>query len=858
MSGIGARLTSVVACAVMALATQAAVATAASAPDFASPGEAFNVLPPGQEFGFVPPPTARDQIPLYDGLTPKFDDVTAADLPNFFKPNVFGLAGRPPRRTETVPSRPGLKIERDDHGVPHVSADTRADVMFGAGYVAAEDRLILMDLLRGPGRIAALDVPGLDPFSLALSFQPFNSTQETEDFLAAQVEVLRAQGAEGDQVIADVDHYLEGINTFRTLAGSSGRPWNRNDVVAVASLIGAVFGKGGGDEARRSQFLAALQQRLGASAGLEVWRDLREEQDPETWVSVDGFFPLPGQPVRCTHGGKHGKFKEKDKAGKGNGKAKGHEKWTSCISPPPGEGNVVLDPGSLDTSAARASAASRAASRPASNAVLVGAQRSSTGHPFFVAGPQVGYFYPNVLFETDLHGGGIDARGATFPGAGPYVQLGRGQDYSWSATSAGSDVIDHYVERLCGDDTHYLHSGDCREMTTFNAGTLGFGAGQPVVFKETVHGPVIGYATVGGERVAIAQKRSTRGREVASATGFADLNENDLDSPEEFFRATAKIDFTFNWFYADHKDIAMYSSGRVPVRDARVRLGLPTKGTGEYEWEGFVPTARHPHGTNPSAGVIVNWNNKPARGWPAADDTWSYGPVHRNNLLEDAINRRAEHSLASTVAAMNRAATQDLRATHGIRAVIRVLDTGPAPTQRAARMLELLKDWRAQGSSRLDRDLDGRIDHPGAAIIDAAWRRIADAVMSPVLGPQLGDLASLIPRDQPPSPQGSAFITGWYGYVDKDLRTQLGLPVKGKFGTRYCGRGDFPECRRSLWAALDAAGTELTAAQGADPDAWRADATPERIQFAPGFLPNTMRWTNRPTFQQAISYSGHR
>ena len=60
----------------------------------------------------------------------------------------------------------------------------------------------------------------------------------------------------------------------------------------------------------------------------------------------------------------------------------------------------------------------------ASNAILVGAQKSATGHPFFVAGPQVGYFYPQVLYEIDAHGGGIDARGATFPGAGPYVELG--------------------------------------------------------------------------------------------------------------------------------------------------------------------------------------------------------------------------------------------------------------------------------------------------------------------------------------------------------------------------------------------------------------------------------------------------
>jgi hypothetical protein len=64
--------------------------------------------------------------------------------------------------------------------------------------------------------------------------------------------------------------------------------------------------------------------------------------------------------------------------------------------------------------------------------------------------------------------------------------------------------------------------------------------------------------------------------------------------------------------------------------------------------------------------------------------------------------------------------------------------------------------------------------------------------------------------------------------------------------------------RLALWAAVDAAGAALEAKQGADPAAWRANATAERIRFAPGILPATMRWANRPTFQQVISFSGHR
>jgi Penicillin amidase len=261
---------------------------------------------------------------------------------------------------------------------------------------------------------------------------------------------------------------------------------------------------------------------------------------------------------------------------------------------------------------------------------------------------------------------------------------------------------------------------------------------------------------------------------------------------------------------------------------------------------------------NPSGSAIINWNNKPAADWTAADDEWSYGSVHRDELLLDAVARSGTHSLGSLVAAMNRAATEDLRNAEGLPAIEAVLGTGPAPSPREQRMLELLEQWRADGSSRLDRDLDGRIDDPGAAIMDAAWPRIADAVMGPVLGPQLADLASLVSRDNRANSGGSSYGSGWYGYVDKDLRALAGQPVAGAFRTRFCGAGSLQACRASLWQALDDAGDALAAASGSDdPDQWRASATAERISFLPSF-PVTMRWTNRPTFQQAISYSGHR
>ena len=138
-----------------------------------------------------------------------------------------------------------------------------------------------------------------------------------------------------------------------------------------------------------------------------------------------------------------------------------------------GVGNATVDDGSfVPVTYGAVSSLVAPRHKLMSNALLVGRNRSTNGHPLFVAGPQVGHFYPQLLLELDLHGGGIDARGAAFPGISFYVLLGRGKDYAWSLTSSTSDLIDDYAEELCGDDTHYRYQGACREMGSFDAGTL--------------------------------------------------------------------------------------------------------------------------------------------------------------------------------------------------------------------------------------------------------------------------------------------------------------------------------------------------------------------------------------------------
>lgn len=797
-------------------------ATPAAAQDPAA--TALNIIPSGQYGDVPPPPEADSQARLYDGLTPLFDRVRRADLNRFFKSEGLGVGPDGPVTVEPVP-RPGVTVRRDRFNVPHVRAETYEGGIWAAGWIAAADRRLLGQQARFNARVAAIDAPGLDALGLVAGLQSFEPSEQTEAEVARQAEVLRRKGREGRAVLRDIDTFLSGINDFIAANDLPDEPWTRNDIFALNALKGQFVGEGGGDEARRTQFFASLRSTLGPRRGLSVFNDLRQFKNRGSPTSVDERFPYGRLPKRR-------------------------------------RGNLIIDPGSFEPTPAvdDPEVVRQAAPVPdqASNTLMIGAERSTTGRPLMVGGPQIGYFYPGLTYEIDMSAPGLRWRGATsapFPG---YMLIGRGRDFATTLTSASGDIIDQYAVRLCGgSDRMYRFRGRCRAMERFDAGTLG---GEPVRFLRTVHGPVVGRATVNGQPVAIARKRSSFGKDVLDQLLYRRLSTGRVRNVRTFFDAAAKTPQTFNSFYIDGEHIAMYTSGKLPIRPRAVDPGLLTKGNGRREWRGFLGRRGHIRGRDPRDGTITNWNNTAARGFGSADDDWGgNGSAARVDLLDRNLrrlsNRNGKWSLARVTAAMNAAATQDVRAIRIAPLLNALLKGSAAPSDQARRMLELLVGWRKNGGSRLDRDGDGTIDNPGAAIMDAAWPRIADAVMGTRLNPeQLDELDSLFPR------ASLGQYSGWYQYLHRDLRGLLGKRVRTPLGSSYCGRGSKAACRSAIWGAIAAAGEELTAEQGtADPAAWRADATAERISFVPGLLPFTMRWTNRPSgIQQVISFRGRR
>ena len=193
-------------------ATLAAVLCApapAAARDFAD--TALNVVPSGQPGGLPVPAGADEQARMYDALTPLGDQVTAADLQRTFKSAKLGDAPGP-TRTESVPRR-GVRIVRDRFGVPHIRGRSRADVVWAMGWVLQQDRGLLLAQGRNPGRLAALDVPGVRAFEVLQTLTPFRASRQADRIIVRQQErSLGAAGRDGRAVIRETKIFVVGIN----------------------------------------------------------------------------------------------------------------------------------------------------------------------------------------------------------------------------------------------------------------------------------------------------------------------------------------------------------------------------------------------------------------------------------------------------------------------------------------------------------------------------------------------------------------------------------------------------------------------------------------------------------------------
>jgi acyl-homoserine lactone acylase PvdQ len=894
--------------------------TAYRANDYAD-GQAMSILPAGEnglanaadlakfELTGQRPPASNDQLAPYANLLYASSSVTDATLSNYYNDESFGVPAGGVVRTETPTA--GVTIYRDVHDIPHIYGSTDSTLAFGAGYAQAEDRLFLMDVLRhyGQGNLAqflggSCAFEQMDHDQLLLS--PYTQAQAV-----AQVDALPTEyGTQGALARTMIYSYVNGVNAYVKAARShpallpgdyaaavpSILPlnWTVADVVSIAGLIGGIFGRGGGGEVANAALLKYLGQQLGTTAGRQAYDDLKRSNDPTAPTTVvDRSFPYetPGTVNPAT--------------------TALPDSSTLAGGPVNTDPNCNLQKPNLTALSIIAGLGSMP--KHMSNALVVNADHSADGHPIAVFGPQVSYYNPQILSQLDLHSPDYDASGASFPGTG-IVELGRGQDFAWSATSAGSDLIDQRLEQVCNPSggapaaqgAFYLYEGVCTPMIkeTFREVALPKpgGVGAPAILTHNIyltrHGVVQGWTTSGGKPVAVVNQRSTFNHDVDSVVGFIGWGQPAVTHDVTSWMASAnKILYTFNWFYVDDRDTGYFVSGLDPVRPSNVDPTLPTWGTGISEWNGFLTQNQHVHEVNPPQGFFVSWNNKPAPGFAAADDQYGYGAVYRSQLLVNQLQAQfAAHpgglARSNVVQAMETAASQDLDGTSVMPLLLQYLQGHTEPAGVRA-MITQLTSWVASGAHRKKgAPADTQYAQASAvAIADELVPNLIRALYDPILA--AGGISgvgstggastpgyAVLPMQFVNTPNsggshlGSAYDGGYEGYLVTSLQQLLSQSPADAFGTEITSRecaGGPSTCSTSIDAALLKTYNALVTANGSsNVAAWTAStdsaaakqAMPvyDAIQFrALGVITQPLiDWQNRPTFQQVIEFPRHR
>ena len=425
-----------------------------------------------------------------------------------------------------------------------------------------------------------------------------------------------------------------------------------------------------------------------------------------------------------------------------------------------------------------------------------------------------------------------------------YVQLGRGQDYAWSATSAGQDITDTYAVELCNRTAPRpprtppttCYRGACVPMEKLERTN----AWKPTVADSTAagsyrmqvcrtkYGIVTHRATVGGKPVAYTALRSTYRHEADSIIGFQMLNDpayvrDAADLPAGRRAHRLRLQLVLRRL-PRHRVLQQ----RPQPGPRRRRRPVPARSRREdaYEWKGCDPATNTADYTPPAAAPAVRRPGllhlleqqagqglrlgrlrqrlgaprQPA-GRPGEGADRRTGGVTRA-VADPGDGRGRRHRPARRGRAARTAAGPQQQAGHRPRADDRGRSSWrPGATDGAQR-----KETAAGSQTYTHAD--------AVRIMDAWWPLLVEAEFKPGLGGDLYDaLRANLAIDESPSAghgptgahAGSAFQYGWWSYVDKDCARCSATRWQGPLAQPYCGDGDLSACRDTLLATLQQA-----------------------------------------------------
>ena len=280
-----------------------------------------------------------------------------------------------------------------------------------------------------------------------------------------------------------------------------------------------------------------------------------------------------------------------------------------------------------------------------SNNWAVSGAKTRSGYPLLANDPHLGTTLPSIWYEVQLHAPGNNVYGVSLPGA-PMVIIGFNEQSAWGFTNTGSDVMDWYALdlRKSGQNVEYRYDGAWRQAKP-RIERIEVKGGETVTdtVYYTHHGPIVSLSGGSGyESSSIPKDHSLRwiAHDPSNEMRFFyDINRagniDDLKKALPHFIAPSQ-----NIAFADtHGNIAMWISGKLPMKWQNQGLFIGDGSDPAYDWQGWIPKMHNPHQVNPDRGFVSSANQEvAAEEYPYYLDD-RFGDYERGKRINDRLSK---------------------------------------------------------------------------------------------------------------------------------------------------------------------------------------------------------------------------